>query len=227
MGNLRLAVLGLVAALVSIGCMGNREPQRVAYIVEVVEETIPSPRFVGHWENEQLGGSSVRVGPGWETAEDALAWARARAPVVIVRTGTATGMARSWSAGARVVERYGEDVLDPWPGIGALADVKQIPNYGGAAFVAEQPPRKYALAGTYRLHFANGEDLAHFDSVTEGSGAEYPHLESALDVARRSASIVLLQIGAPPHELYSAGDEDSSLGLKRWSTGEWTNKPKA
>lgn len=57
------------------------------------EMVSPAARFYGHWEAAG-GGGIIELGPQgddgdwWEGAEDAIAWARQRAPVVVIRLGS-------------------------------------------------------------------------------------------------------------------------------------------
>lgn len=55
------------------------------------EMVSPAARFYGHWEAEN-GGGIIELGPQgdnewWDGAEEAIAWGRARAPVVMIRLG--------------------------------------------------------------------------------------------------------------------------------------------
>jgi hypothetical protein len=51
-------------------------------------EEFDSPRFTGHWEASEGGSNElVENGPGWDSPEDAIAWGRQRAPIVLIRVG--------------------------------------------------------------------------------------------------------------------------------------------
>lgn len=73
----------------------------IVYIAEELANAVLTgpTRFYGHWEAEQAGGV-LEQGPGWDDVEAAVAWARARAPVVVLRLGEAEPQ-KFYSAGEK------------------------------------------------------------------------------------------------------------------------------
>jgi hypothetical protein len=59
------------------------------------------PLFQGHWEPGHRRQPDFINGPGWEDVEEAIAWGRERAPVVLVYLGSHEE--RIYSAGERYV----------------------------------------------------------------------------------------------------------------------------
>ena len=62
----------------------------VVYIAETIEiDRFPGePRFTGHWAiADTQPAEFLEEGPGWDTPENAIEWGRARAPIVLIRTG--------------------------------------------------------------------------------------------------------------------------------------------
>lgn len=57
-------------------------------------------RFFAHWETERDGkGVFLEDSPGFDPAADAIAWGRARSPIVLIRLGPPPQ--RYYSAGER------------------------------------------------------------------------------------------------------------------------------
>ena len=57
--------------------------------------------YYGHVERLRIdGGQLVETGPGWDSAEDAVAWGQVRADVVLIRLGASPPQAY-FSAGKR------------------------------------------------------------------------------------------------------------------------------
>jgi hypothetical protein len=75
------------------------------------------PEYVGHWEHEEPSPHMVEEGPGWDDIDEAIAWGRARAPLVIVQLGSSEE--DTYSAGERRATRelpeYGGTDLTPCP----------------------------------------------------------------------------------------------------------------
>ena len=67
------------------------EPTRrgIVYVAEELRDfAVPGPtRFCGHWESGNPADGVLEQGPGWDDIEDAIAWGRERAPVVLLRVG--------------------------------------------------------------------------------------------------------------------------------------------
>lgn len=64
--------------------------RRVAYVAEHLAalRLEGQPRFFGHCEIYRSGSVVFEEGPGWDNVDDAVSWARARAPIVILRIGS-------------------------------------------------------------------------------------------------------------------------------------------
>lgn len=80
----------------------------IVYVAELIDANDPgrlTARFAAHWE--LLSGEAWRVGPEGVTVEEALAWARRNADIVLIRLG---GDDRFYSAGN---ERQSD--LEQWP----------------------------------------------------------------------------------------------------------------
>ena len=57
-------------------------------IVFIAEDPDLEPRFRAHWETERDGkGVLLEDSPGFDRAEDAVAWRRSRSPFVLIRLG--------------------------------------------------------------------------------------------------------------------------------------------
>jgi hypothetical protein len=73
--------------------------------------------FIGYVSDDDDARDSstlIEDGPGWQSVDDALAWARSRAPEVILRFGV--GNASTFSAGEVYFTWDDEDVqLPTWP----------------------------------------------------------------------------------------------------------------
>ena len=59
----------------------------IVYLAQRLEGWPGEPEFYGHWEVDAPDEGPMLEGPGWSTAEEAIAWGRERAPVVIIRVG--------------------------------------------------------------------------------------------------------------------------------------------
>ena len=90
------------------------------YVIEEFTSEPPEPRYLGHWKRDDY----FTNGPGWDSVEQAIAWARQRAPIVLLMTGTASEL-RHWSAGVEKVERYGDETVVEWGGFVPAAE-KQL-----------------------------------------------------------------------------------------------------
>lgn len=84
----------------------------VAWIAQDLDDAGAPGRFHGYWEENELNGRFLEQGPEWERAEDALAWARARAPVVLIRTARGPYYSAGEHAPGWPIETAGR-----WPGV--------------------------------------------------------------------------------------------------------------
>ena len=98
---------------------GGRGPAKygTAYIQGPWARLPGDPPFSGHWEAEEPTPHLVEEGPGWEDPEEAIAWGRERAPLVLVLLGPREDSV--YSAGERQATRelpeYGGTDLTPYP----------------------------------------------------------------------------------------------------------------
>lgn len=90
----------------------GKEPRRIVYVAEHVASLRleGQPRYFGHCEIYGSEGMGIEEGPGWEDLDEALAWARARATIVILRVGPEEQT--TYSAGAKDPE---DEDLPRWP----------------------------------------------------------------------------------------------------------------
>lgn len=185
----------------------------VAHVVEMTSESVPVPRYFGQWESGLTAGEVVGA-PGWSTVDDALRWARARAPVVILRTGTGTEQNRIWSAGEQRVHKYGDERLDLWQDSESFAAKTRDTDYRGTVFLTENFPIEYSPTGEYAVVVSRNETLP--DPIGNPA-AIFADLHTAVDFARSKARIVIIRLGAPPFELLSAGAESPEQAMPRWA----------
>lgn len=61
--------------------------RRVVYLVERLSEFENDTQFYGHCEIDHGGVMTKIDGPGWDNPEEAVAWGRAHASIVIFRIG--------------------------------------------------------------------------------------------------------------------------------------------
>lgn len=86
----------------------------IVYIAEKDRED--SRRFTGYWESERDGRSFfVEQGPEWDDPNEAVTWARERAPRVVVRLGIGFGNIRFFTAGDIRVEGDEHEPVLSWP----------------------------------------------------------------------------------------------------------------
>lgn len=67
----------------------ERSRDGIVYLAEDAFDDVtdpPAPAFYGHWELVDPP-TFLEQGPGWASAEEAIAWGRARADIVLIRIG--------------------------------------------------------------------------------------------------------------------------------------------
>jgi len=77
-------------------------------------------RYTGHWEDGKVPVRILEEGPGWDDPDDAVVWGRARAPIVLIRTGP--DETSIYSAGTTRATRRADGTGEPypeWPGASA------------------------------------------------------------------------------------------------------------
>ena len=72
--------------------------RRVVFIAQRLSDFEGESEFYGHCEVEDRGATTMIEGPGWQTADEAVAWGRKVAPTVIIRIGPRPGQ-QHYSAG--------------------------------------------------------------------------------------------------------------------------------
>ncbi len=78
---------------------GSKVRDGIVYISELDDS--PTPAFHCHWESGDASGPFlVEQGPRYARAEDAIAWGRERADVVLIRVGPLPQ--KYYSAGTRL-----------------------------------------------------------------------------------------------------------------------------
>lgn len=82
------------------------------WIAQDIDDRGAPGSFYGYWEEDVVNGRVLEQGPEWRSAEDALAWARARAPIVLIRTTRST----YYSAGDRDPD-WPIETAGRWPGM--------------------------------------------------------------------------------------------------------------
>jgi hypothetical protein len=65
------------------------------------------PEYSAHWEADEPRPHIVEEGPGWDNVDDAIAWGRERAPIVVVILAASD---RTYSAGEQRLPS-----LPEWP----------------------------------------------------------------------------------------------------------------
>jgi hypothetical protein len=166
------------------------ERQGVVRIREEVQVELPWHRYTASWE-PSLDVSAETLPPhvdgsGWNTIEEAIEWARRRAPVVHVRREHA------------VSETYEAD----------NSEERLHPDYGGVVHVDEEHPQ-FVPTGRFSAVWgsASGEWLEEAEKLFED-------VEDAIDWGRERAPVVLVAElpvswgSVPTYEIRSAGDED-------------------
>jgi hypothetical protein len=86
------------------------EPFGIVYIAAALQPN--ARRFTGYWDR----GNPPEIlehGPGWDDVEEAIAWARERAPRVLVRLGDDD--AAIYSAGEIRLTRLADGTSDAYP----------------------------------------------------------------------------------------------------------------
>ncbi len=183
------------------------ERQGVVRVREELQVELPWHRYRASWQPSTDGPArtfSFEDGPGWNDIEEAITWARHRAPIVCVRLGQ--GLSEIYDAG----DRDGDPrrPTDRWPGTEAgAAEVVHL-DYGGIAYVDEEHP-VFVPTGRFTAVWGSesGELLEEADTL-------FVDIEAAVDWGRERAPVVLVAelpltwSNVPIYEIRSAGDED-------------------
>ena len=163
------------------------ERQGVVRVREEVQVELPWHRYTATW---QPSPDVSADGPGWNEIDEAIEWARRRAPIVHVRREHALS------------ETHDADA----------SDVPLHPGYGGVVYVDEEHPQ-FVPTGRFSAVWgsATGEWLAEAEDLFED-------VEEAIDWGRERAPVVLVAelpvslSSVPTYEIRSAGDDDPPGG---------------
>ena len=142
-------------------------------------------------------------GPGWNEIEDAIEWARSRAPVV--RSASVKARGRSTTPETRRRRPTPDGALAGNRG-GTAGNVH--PDYGGVVYVDEE---HLVFVPTGRFSAVWGSESGE---LLEESDELFEDLEAAVDWGRKRAPVVLVAelplswSHIPAYEIRSAGDRD-------------------
>jgi len=177
----------------------------IAWVREEVTIELPLYRYTASWQPDPRAPAETfrsEDGPGWNELAPAIAWGRARAPIVYVRRGLE----------GREIYNAGEldDGARPptarWPGSRRRRAGGVQPDYGGIVWVDEESPVVMPA-----LRFS-----AWCDSE---SRTDFTDIDAAVDWARERAPVVLVarlpsswQGAIPAYEIRSAGADDPPDG---------------
>ena len=196
-----LAVSRTVCPVQKRGCVRIRQEFRVE---------VPFYRYSGSWQPEPNTPPPLfysEDGPGWDNAEEAIRWARVRAPIVYV--GIGEGASEHFNAG----ERDGSGATERWPRVPRRAAANRHPDYAGIAWVTEEQ-LFHAETNEFNALWVDDES-----AVLER--ATFESVDAAIDWARERAPVVLVAEAdwsgtvrlmrvapRPVYKVSSAGDED-------------------
>lgn len=85
------------------GTVAGVTGETIAFLAQALADEMEDGGCAYYGQVERLridGGQLVETGPGWDSAEDAVAWGRVRADVVLIRLGASPPQAY-FSAGKR------------------------------------------------------------------------------------------------------------------------------
>jgi hypothetical protein len=179
----------------------SSEAIRAVLILQEFSLSAPPFRYSGEWEPSE--GTSYKT--HWHDLAQALAWARARAPRVVLHlcVGTGWGERASFSAGETRLSD-----LAAWNDSTAAAASAVIrePDYGGWASVHEEP-YDFAPLETFRLveetQIVGGDRSIVRTTVEQGLT-----LRAALEISRSRCAVVVIGTGWPGnYTYYNAGIE--------------------
>jgi hypothetical protein len=156
----------------------------------------------------------------WETAEEAVSWARNRAPCVIVRTSSPS---QTWSAGERDPRGDGP-VLPRWPSQTETVGHREpdaVTAYGGIVRIYESPNLVFGSDRYFALwHESGGPQWGsdkHFAADT------FTTLYEAIDWGRLRSKVVTVHRDYHPTP-YAAGEEQADgQSLPTWPP--WPEPP--
>jgi hypothetical protein len=163
----------------------------------------------GHWEPSKQG-AEFEEGPGWHSAEDAIAWGRKRAPVVLLRLHESVSSYRFvrvddlvvrlhapvksdyvlYSAGEMdksQAESEEDDEVRPWPGTSNVREADVVSDYGGVVWLVQwqNDQSRWPLNG-YHCRWEVARNGHMVLAASRGPGWK-GHLDEAVEWARERA----------------------------------------
>jgi hypothetical protein len=148
----------------------------------------PCGRFDAHWESED--GSSWRQGPEGVSANDAVAWARGHADLVVVFMGDGV----TYSAGTQTVP----DFPRPWPAGGLTVEPRQLSSHWNVRILVPAPEEGGAFPATRLRDLLASSPVVTAARLTTGDRVG---LECVIEAATASAALFLVDELLPP-QLY-------------------------
>src|SRR5438034_996929 len=107
--------------------------------------------FDAHWECDELP-DGFESGPTWVPAAEAIAWARERSPVVIVRVSAAAGEPQFYSAGEHQPD-YPDAPYPVWPEEGLELEPRREPGWEFLNRSSKDPPIQWdVMIDAYQGH---------------------------------------------------------------------------
>src|SRR6187402_2599474 len=115
------------------------ERQGVVRVREELQVELPWHKYTATWQPGHDGPFErfySEDGPGWNDIEEAITWARHRAPIVYVRLGQ--GLSEIYNAGEQ--DGDAQRPTERWPETGPNRAEDVHPHYGGVSYVDEEHP---------------------------------------------------------------------------------------
>jgi hypothetical protein len=167
--------------------------------MQSVEAQLPWHQFVASWQRDP--GGYAEEEPGWNDLDEAIKWARRRAPIVMLLLGE--GGSDIYNAG----ERNAPGGDPRWKGVPRRKAANVDSNYSGQVFIREEKPLIHDLKSFSALWIdEDGKGLARQDGIGD--------VEEAIDWGRERAEVVLVAEvpgsywGTPTYVIRSAGDKE-------------------
>lgn len=172
---------------------------------------LPWYRYEASWQRRPDDPSTFEEGHGWNDIDAAIHWARKRAPVVHVRTGSYPS---DWySAG----EHDGRKGSPRWPGSRRARAGRVVAGYGGTVYVDQQQPTYWPVDRYSAWWESDSGSVLAERGVRSRTRGGFGDVEEAIDWGRERAPIVLVALlprfySGPPtyptYEMWSAGEDD-------------------
>jgi hypothetical protein len=162
------------------------ERQGVVRVREEMRVELPWHRYTASWQpNPDAPVPAVPFyfedGPGWNDIEEAIEWARRRAPIVYVRLGP--GLREAYNAGEK--DDHARHATERWPGARRRPAGDVHPDYGGVVYVDEEHPT-YIPTGRFSAVWASASEEWLDDAE------DFEDVETVIDWGRGRAHVVLV-----------------------------------